>query len=287
MKEFRFVFLVWLCLFLFFPVKSNAEVIDLPPAVPVDTVEVQSLLPPPQKATKLPKIDKNDISPILPKEKVPEITIPKGDGLVVLELFSTQACTFCPKADALMEHFMDRKDIIALSCHVDYFDVEQGSLALPICSTRQVNYEGSLDIGPKYTPQMVFNGRVDAIGYREQEVLRGINQARSAAIIPLSVYKNEDDTFLLSLPSAQTGTYKVWLFVYEPPVDHVIQSGANKGKAMTYYNLISKAGYLGAWDGRAKALKFNPKLADMSKGFVVIVQDNANNHIIAATKFEE
>ena len=93
-----------------------------------------------------------------------------GGGPVVLELFSTQACTFCPRADALMADLVDHPSLIALSCHVDYFDVEVGSRALPVCSSRQISYEGAMKHGPKYTPQMVFNGRLNAIGYREHDV---------------------------------------------------------------------------------------------------------------------
>lgn len=219
--------------------------------------------------------------PAPPEKPLPEI----GDDLTVLELFSTQACTFCPKADALMKQLIKKKNLIALSCHIDYFDVEIGSLSQPICSTRQIAYEQSLGSGPKYTPQMVINGSYDAIGYLASELDEAFIRAQENKIHPLEVEKRKDGLFDLNLPDLDIHKYKIWLLVFDNPRTLQVASGANRGKEMTYYNVVSKAGFLGNWKGAARTVKFDAKLEPVSKGFAILVHDEETNQIVAATQY--
>lgn len=263
-----------------------------PPAVPVAAVEAQSLEPLP--VSPISEDDKSDLpkdrryivsQPEIPHPEVKPVLDIGKDKLVVLELFSTQACTFCPKADAMMEQLADRKQIIALSCHIDYFDVTKGSLSLPVCSTRQIAYEESLDGGPKYTPQMVVNGRYDAIGYLLNKVEDAFARAKEEPLIPVKITKENTGLFTLNLPDLDMGGYKIWLLVFDKPRTIEVAEGANRGRDITYYNVVSNAGFLGNWDGAHKSLKFDAKMHDMAKGFAVLIHDAKTNHIIAAAKY--
>ena len=44
------------------------------------------------------------------------------DGPVVVELYTSQGCSSCPPADAMLHDLADRDDVIALALHVDYWD---------------------------------------------------------------------------------------------------------------------------------------------------------------------
>lgn len=278
--------------FLIFPAHALE---DVPPAVPPPTVQAEALpLPPPKQVKKAP------IKTFVPKAKkakpapksvvftppIKPVTMPKGKGFYVLELFSSQACTFCPKADAMMKAYANQPHMIALSCHIDYFDVKAGSLSLPICSARQGAYELSLDIGPKYTPQMVVNGRVDAIGYLPKEIAKAFAQVRRSPITSLPVERISGGLYRANLPAIEAGQYNVWLFVYQQPKTVAVKDGGNRGKNLTYYNVVSKVGFLGKWDGAAKALKFDAKLNEDSKGFALLVQRASDNGVVLAAKVE-
>ena len=39
---------------------------------------------------------------------------------IVVELFTTQDCSFCPPAEAYLRNLARRDDVIALEFHVDY-----------------------------------------------------------------------------------------------------------------------------------------------------------------------
>ena len=57
--------------------------------------------------------------PAVEQEQIPRL----GKAPVVVELFSSQACVFCPRADRLFADLLKQDNVIGLACHVDYFDV--------------------------------------------------------------------------------------------------------------------------------------------------------------------
>ena len=205
----------------------------------------------------------------------------------VLELFTTQACPFCPKADAMMEAYANRPDVIALSCHVDYFDVQQGSLSQPICSSRQMRYEASFKGTPKYTPQMVINGGYDAVGYLPDKITQAFEKAQEHPVRSLEVSPVKETNFYhVILPDYDEGRYHIWLVSYNQPHLLKIQDGANAGRDIVYYNVVSKAEFLGSWDGHSKGFEFEVKLLKQAKGFTVFVQEVETGSILMASKNE-
>ena len=47
---------------------------------------------------------------------------PASNAQTVVELFTSQGCSSCPPADALLKKLSARPDIIALSLHINYWD---------------------------------------------------------------------------------------------------------------------------------------------------------------------
>lgn len=294
------IFLPILCLTLFFAPHSakSAETIDFPPAVPTATVASEPLEPAPAAA---PSSDRDTKESPPPAETQPEeqATEQKADLLpvldqigtlensfILLELFSSQACTFCPPADTQMAMFSNRKNLISLSCHIDYFDVKTGSLSLPFCSTHQSVYESTLRAGPKFTPQIVVNGQYNAVGYKKNDIKTALETGLKAPLPALDIAPmDEPNLFELTLPAAEKTDAKIWLMVFDKPHTQVVSEGINKGKTMTYYNIVSNAGLLGSWDGTQKSLRFDAKLKGTSKGFAVIVQDSKTGAVLRAGQY--
>src|SRR6201981_2697680 len=113
---------------------------------------------------------------------------------VLVELFTSEGCSDCPPADALLER-LDRSqpvrgvDLIVLSEHVDYWnDIRWRDLySSHEYSQRQGAYAGRFGIGSVYTPQMVVDGHFEFVGSDERGAIEAIEGAAKTAKIPVSI----------------------------------------------------------------------------------------------------
>jgi hypothetical protein len=82
------------------------------------------------------------------------------DRPVLVELFTSQGCSSCPPADALLHKLARRDDVVALALHVDYWDYIgwKDTFAKAAHSARQRAYAREAGRRMVYTPQMIING---------------------------------------------------------------------------------------------------------------------------------
>ena len=104
---------------------------------------------------------------------------------MVAELFTSEGCSSCPPADALLkrlthEQFIPGVRVLALGEHVDYWDRLgwRDPFSSPGFSHRQSEYEADVfHSGGVYTPQFVIDGRLQAVGNDVRGVRRAIARA--------------------------------------------------------------------------------------------------------------
>jgi hypothetical protein len=84
----------------------------------------------------------------------------------VVELFTSQGCSSCPPADKLLSQFVSDPSLIPISLPIDYWDYLgwKDTLADPRNSARQRAYSHVRGDREVYTPQVVVNGSVHALG---------------------------------------------------------------------------------------------------------------------------
>jgi hypothetical protein len=208
-------------------------------------------------------------------------------NLVVLELFTSQACVFCPKADQLLGDLVQNPNVIGLSCHVDYFDVDVNSLAKPFCGERQNVYERKLRTGPNYTPQVIVNGRYDTVGYRLQDISSIVRKARPISPLRIDIKKAaETGMYDLAFPEVKAENINVDILMIDKPKTLTIAEGTNRGKTVTFYNVASGLLPLDAWDGKPKTLALQKNLEGEQGGFVVLASDTKTGQILAAGQYK-
>src|SRR5246127_3918229 len=98
----------------------------------------------------------------------------------LVELFTSEGCSSCPPADALLAELAGRPDVLALSFHVDYWDRLgwRDPFSSPAATERQQRYAELLRLATVYTPQIVIDGKRQAVGSNRGEVERALNSAR-------------------------------------------------------------------------------------------------------------
>src|SRR5947207_11039015 len=117
-----------------------------------------------------------------------------NNSLVVVELFTSEGCSSCPPADALLARFAEHSpvgnaQVVALEEHVDYWD-DQGwkdPFSSHNWTIRQNAYAGVLGNGNPYTPQMVVDGTAEFSGGRAQQALQSIAEAATRTKVPVTL----------------------------------------------------------------------------------------------------
>lgn len=201
---------------------------------------------------------------------------------VVIELFSSQACTYCPAADAFMSDLVEQQGIIGLSCHVDYFDVKRGSLSKKFCTARQKDYKNKMALSSLYTPQMVVNGHMDVIGYEGAKVTAAIFRARAEKMGRIDITEKPNGSYAYTLPAQAAARAAIYIALFDKPHTLTVAEGGNRGKKMTYHNIVTSLMDVGAWDGAGDTRYISPLFTAQSGGFAVLAQDAITGKIIAA-----
>ena len=235
-------------------------------------------------------------APVRAQEAMPVATVaaesipPAAGGPVVMELFSSQACIFCPRADRLFADLVTQPDIIGLACHVDYFDVKQGALSQPFCTARQTWYERLLRAGPSYTPQVVMQGALDVVGYKIDDVGAGMKKAAQLPVLPLYIFATDkENEFRVALPDTAGklgGDASLYLMAYDRPHEVTIAEGPNRGQNVTYVNIVSDIRDLGAWPDGQQGTVITAPLSDAQEGFALLLQNSVSGKILAAGKYK-
>ncbi len=213
---------------------------------------------------------------------------------VVIELFTSQGCSSCPPADALMGELRRMQGVIVLSYNVDYWDYLgwRDTLASPEKSQRQYDYakaRGDMDV---YTPQVIVDGGSHYVGSKKSEILAAIARAQAATPqnpIGISFAAHEHE-FIVEIGKgtvAQDAT--LWLMPFAPSIAVKIEKGENAGKDIVYYNVARKLVPAGMWHGEAITLTL-PKqdiLLPDCRGAAALLQQGKAGPILAAAAWGE
>jgi hypothetical protein len=213
---------------------------------------------------------------------------------VVIELFTSQGCSSCPAADALMGELRKMPGVIVLSYNVDYWDYLgwRDTLASPEKSQRQYDYakaRGDMDV---YTPQVVVGGGSHYSGSDKAAILKAIARAQSAEPqhpIGISLAVKEDEFIVEIGKGGAAHDATLWLMAFAPSVAVKIEKGENAGKDIVYYNVVRKLVPASMWHGEAMTLTL-PKqdiLLPDCRGAAALLQQGKAGPIMAAAAWGE
>ena len=170
---------------------------------------------------------------------------------IVVELFTSQGCNSCPPADALLRELVqNRPDVLALAFHVTYWNNLgwKDPYSLDAATTRQTSYNRISGYGGNYTPQMVIDGKTDAVGSDRRAITAAL---KSPPKQPLAVQLSRNgNTVTIDIP-AGTGNGRILLVGYDPEHQTAIPRGENAGKTLVEANIVRDFLPIGTWTGTA------------------------------------
>lgn len=182
----------------------------------------------------------------------------QAEPRAVIELFTSQGCSSCPAADKLAGKLATDPSLVVLSLSIDYWDYLgwKDTLALPRHSTRQRAYARNRGDRQVYTPQVVINGSVHALGSDQAAIEHAIAQSRrnpATLSVPVTLSVSGDQ-LAVSVPADKNDRAggEVWLCAVAKAVPVAVGRGENSGRTITYHNVTRRWLKLGEWTGEAK-----------------------------------
>jgi len=205
---------------------------------------------------------------------------------VVVELYTAQGCASCGEANAYVAKLAERKDVLALTFPVDYWDYLgwADTFAKPEFADRQKAYVARLALREPYTPQVVVDGRAEAAGLKTDRVEKLLTDAEKSPRDPPDIRFIGPRRVDVGSGRAPKGGGEVWLVRYDPrEQDVAVKSGDNRGQTIEHKNVVREVKRLGAWRGRPTAFRL-PTTSDEGLKTVVIVQAGRGGRVIGVAQ---
>jgi hypothetical protein len=221
---------------------------------------------------------------------------------ILVELFTSEGCSSCPPADALLEK-MDTSQTIAgaqlivLSEHVDYWDHDgwkdpNSSAAL---TERQDSYVHALGLKTAYTPQIIVDGTSEGHANNPEQFGKVFQEAAAVPKVPVRI---SDFSIEAGNPpvlrarieadgNSDQHNADVYVAVALNRVESQVLHGENGGRHLTHVAVVlqlTKVGKLpkGKNFGETIQLKLKPGTDPKNVRIVAFVQEPGPGRLLGA-----
>jgi hypothetical protein len=201
---------------------------------------------------------------------------------VVVELFTSQSCSSCPPADALLGELARRGDVVGLGFHISYWDGPgwKDPFSSQSSTDRQRAYTRLFGLGQVYTPQMIVDGAHEMVGSDRKEVLAAVRDARPATIASVTFAADRRSVAI----GAGDGRGSVLLVRFAKKRTTRVAGGENARRTLEDANGVEMLATLGSWNGSPLVFAIEPP-AD-GEGVAVLVQAPDGRMLGAAALLE-
>jgi len=222
---------------------------------------------------------------------------------VLVELFTSEGCSSCPPADALLKRLSETQpvagaEVIALEEHVDYWNHLGWTdpFSTHAFSQRQDEYANSFGTDSVYTPQMVVDGQFELVGSRGDEARKAIQKAAAEPKLQVTLSVNPKSApgkpileIQLSNPNKiiVPNPAELWLAVTEANLQSDVKAGENSGEVLKHAAVVRSlrkvetlrdaSSYKSGLD-----LAIDPKWKAQDLSAVVFIADKNSHKIIGS-----
>ncbi|CAM4379885.1 DUF1223 domain-containing protein [Zobellia nedashkovskayae] len=230
----------------------------------------------------------------LKKEKILEPT-ENNEAIVVLELFTSQGCSSCPPADALLQQIKEdyQSSVYALSYHVDYWNYIgwQDPFSKSEYADKQRKYNIKFKNRSNYTPQVVVNGKTHFVGSNSAKMNAAIAQygaIEAVNKIELSKVRVEKESVYFNYKLqgvAANKSLRAILVLDERTTE--VKRGENRNRILKNSNIVVAEKRIAIEDLEGEAFINIPNAVEkVEKLNLIILMETQGYDITAATKTE-
>ena len=167
---------------------------------------------------------------------------------VLVELFTSEGCSSCPPADALLSRLVHNQpissaEIIVLGEHVDYWDGLgwHDRFSSSQFTARQSQYGASFQLDSVYTPQMVVDGTAQFVGNDQTQVWRAVAAASRVSKVPLTLsgvtLNGRHISATVSTPGT-VGPGDLFAALVDPVDTTDVRRGENSGEHLQHVGVV-------------------------------------------------
>jgi hypothetical protein len=199
---------------------------------------------------------------------------------VVVELFTSEGCSSCPPADALVGELAKKPGVIALSYHVDYWDDGgwKDRFSIPEATQRQRGYVRRLSRSGAFTPQIVVSGDTSLVGSNRSEVEKAVAGNRDSLGLSLSREGNSLHIYFLE---AWREAMDVYLVSYLKEATANIDGGENARRTLKHFNVVRSFDRVGTWNGRPQRMVASLAALPRDATVVAVILQRKNQGAVA------
>ena len=217
-------------------------------------------------------------------------------GFAVVELFSSEGCSSCPPAEAVMHKLIRKASaesllVYVIEFHVDYWDYLgwKDTFAMPEYSQRQQDYGGFFKVNSIYTPQAVINGKTEMIGSDEDKINAAIaTELQSSSSVNIECKTNKTGNSKIEIEYNVSGNISgctLNFAIVESNLTTYIKKGENAHKTLTHDNVarVFKSIKLNSSSGKIEMDVSHINLSDSK--LICFVQEAESLNITGAEQY--
>lgn len=208
-------------------------------------------------------------------------------SVVLVELFTSQGCSSCPPADALLAKLDEDPNVVVLSEHVDYWNYLgwRDPFSAAAFSERQAAYVRRFGLRSAYTPQMVVDGQTEFVGSDGGQARRVIERATRAAKSPITITRDGD---VVRVDAPAGAKAELWIALARHTGAADVPRGENAGRHLKHVAVVRslvKAGDVGKDKSLSHTLKLpQPEAGTSGWRVIAFLQEPGQGRILGAAK---
>ncbi len=205
---------------------------------------------------------------------------------VVVELFTSEGCSSCPPADALLARLaregLPGTRVLGLSEHVDYWNGPgwRDPFSSRVFTERQEDYARRLGVDTVYTPQAVVDGEAQVLGGDEASLRAAILRAARAPRGTLVLRRSPEGVAVEGAWPGGRAVVRVALV--EDGVESRVTGGENAGRMLRHDGVVRWLGTAGEGDGAWRGAVALPPAGRGRLRVIAFAQSTRTGRVLAA-----